>query len=440
MSSNTYATYNELRNELVSLQREFETPIQSPDHLYHDLIWTPEFESWSSEEFNSFVAANKRGYREHWIRWPQGTAISRFTWRLNDGCLEEFLKLRERGNSLLRSFEHLVDQDADIPNSVRFEYRNIEWLELVHDFGRRFSTTGLCTRLLWWGESSERLESEMSPDEKTEFRQHITYPADSFPFHTHPMSSQLLQDVYSASSDLIRQILDPDSVIPVNWGDGEIPIFLPEALEIEMPQDSISKGPTEWKQDEPESMTNVFRHENEKIWHIRFTTDSIVEEEWLPNWNGLRHIAFLLQRPGELVEGGDIDPRESKPGDQERAFQEVMDEPARRALMLRIQELEDAYDAAEATGNDQRLAEVKGELDQLNSEKAKSINCWGQSRRLGALPEKIRTFERVRKNIARACKSLEPTMPQLAAFLQESIRSNSNAYSYQPRNPVDWMF
>ena len=119
MSNVSYATYDELRSQLVSLQQEFDSPIHSLAHLYHDLIWAPEFESWSPEEFISFVAANKRGYRERWIRSPEGKSISRFTWQRNDDCVEEFLRLSERANRLLRSFEHLVNQYADTPEGFR---------------------------------------------------------------------------------------------------------------------------------------------------------------------------------------------------------------------------------------------------------------------------------------------------------------------------------
>ena len=255
------------------------------------------------------------------------------------------------------------------------------------------------------------------------------------------MSSQLQQDVFSASAEFIRLIVDPDSVVPVNWHDGKMPFVLPESFGVypvvRKQHEPVPKLRKE--SDEAVGMGNVFRHEDDAFWHIRFVGDSGIEEVRMSDVRGLHHIAFLLQRPGELVECSDIDPRESEAGDREMAFQEVMDKEARRAVMLRIRELEDAYVTAEETGNDQRLAEAKEELDQLKHENAKAMNRWGRSRRLGPLPERKRAFERVRKNFGRACDALEPTMPHLTAFLRESIRSDGTAFRYHPPFFVDWM-
>lgn len=196
-------------------------------------------------------------------------------------------------------------------------------------------------------------------------------------------------------------------------------------------------GPSDMPND-GDSASNIFRREG-SVWHLRFTESSNVEEAYLPDLKGLRHISVLLQRPEELIDSIDIDPRKMFTGADERSFHPMIDDQARSALLARIQELEDRIEIAEDTGNAERLSEFQQELRALQEQEKKALNWKGKARPLGN-SEAVKASDRVKRNLGTAFARLGEKMPQLAHFFQTSIRPNGTGYMYRPSFRIEWKF
>ncbi len=229
--------YGELRDALGALQREFEW--FSACRLYHDLIWSPECEGWTDEEYAAFVQANTRkgGVAwEQWGLWPNRVACDRY-WASADSAtfVQEFTRLARRAYCLLHEFGKVTREDRPNESKVTLatwaeRHRTAGsgdetgWLELLHEWGQRFPTTGLQARCGWWGHEgpSPRGGDIEALNERTS-----TSVADAVPFHVHPSFSSLELGVFQSSAEFLRLCLTPEEIVDVRIWDRDRQIDLP---------------------------------------------------------------------------------------------------------------------------------------------------------------------------------------------------------------------
>ena len=170
---------------------------------------------------------------------------------------------------------------------------------------------------------------------------------------------------------------------------------------------------------------NLFRRDG-AVWHITYRGQAIR----MPDAKGLRDIATLLARPGELVRAtqlaGLVTPAGADP---------VLDDRARAAYKARLTELDQDIDDATASNDPERAARAAAERDALISELTHALGLGGRSRRLGDDSERAR--KAVTARIHHAIGHLQRYHPDLAAHLRAAIRTGT-ACAYQPARPTDW--
>ena len=232
------------------------------------------------------------------------------------------------------------------------------------------------------------------------------------------------RDIVEQNGGLSRRP-DPEQI---SWDD---PVFPGDRIEFRAQFGGLGQIPTHTEVD-----SNIFRKEG-GMWLLRFTTGDEVEQEHLPDLKGLGHIAHLLNRPDELIDCIDIDPRAIFAAKDDRSYHPMIDSQARSELLARIHDLEDRIEIAEDTGNDERLAEFQQELRALQEQEKKALNWKGKARPLET-SEAVKASDRVKRNLGTAFAHLGQKMPQLAHFLQTSIRPNGTGYMYRPSFRIEW--
>jgi len=113
----------------------------------------------------------------------------------------------------------------------------------------------------------------------------------------------------------------------------------------------------------------------------------------------------------------------------------VMDVQALREVRTRLSEVQDQLRAAEERND-------LGGLESLQTEEEQLLECVRQATGLGGRPRKgadhrTRVRERVQKNIKRAMKKIEDSLPELYAHLSNALRYSPH-FSYRPAHPIFW--
>ena len=162
---------------------------------------------------------------------------------------------------------------------------------------------------------------------------------------------------------------------------------------------------------------------------------------------GMRYLDVLVHHPGEeipalalvaAVEGntpaaGRAPEAPGRAGDAGP----VLDGAAIAAYRRRAGELREELDEAETTGDGERVARARFELDALTDQLAGGVGMGGRSRRAGAPAERARLA--VTKAIRSALAKLEEADPGLGRYLDRTIRTGTScAYLPDPRAGVRW--
>jgi tetratricopeptide (TPR) repeat protein len=193
----------------------------------------------------------------------------------------------------------------------------------------------------------------------------------------------------------------------------------------------------------------LFRREGE-VWAIAFGDTTFR----LRDVKGLRYLALLLGSPGrelhvlELVQAAEgltgaapaasrveRDLRRSSLGGSEP----VLDEQAKEAYRLRLQELADDLQEAQDWGDPERAAGIEEEIDALTDELTRAAGLGGRDRELASPAERARVS--VTKAIKAAIRAIERHSPELGAHLTASVRTGRFC-SYAPpgEEPPAWTF
>jgi tetratricopeptide (TPR) repeat protein len=197
---------------------------------------------------------------------------------------------------------------------------------------------------------------------------------------------------------------------------------------------------------EPQTAANEFRRDGD-VWLVSFAGGTAR----LRDSKGLRDIAVLMARPGtevhclELIsaaEGAGAASATSRGELAEAGLSvaglggdDILDESARNAYRARLVDLQEDLDDAEASGDAERGARARMEMELLAEELTAAYGLGGRARKVGDPVERARkaVAERMRASLARVSAAHGP----LGRHLRNSIHTGVFC-SYRPEAPIDW--
>ena len=146
---------------------------------------------------------------------------------------------------------------------------------------------------------------------------------------------------------------------------------------------------------------------------------------------GFHDLSLLLSQPNSSIHCLELAGRSAEPtGDAP-----VLDERARRELAVRIRDLEETIDQAEAHNDRGRAEATRAELDQIVSVVSGALGLGGRSRRLGSAAERARSA--VTWRIRNAIRKIGTVHPALGRHLDHAVRTGTYC-AYEPEKKVDW--
>lgn len=203
----------------------------------------------------------------------------------------------------------------------------------------------------------------------------------------------------------------------------------------------------------PPVETNEFRKEGD-VWKITYKGQTVR----LRYSNGLHYIAYLLQKPGGIMDvmtlvhavaGREADPRAQSDYDRHKAelappnqhlsasrdAGEILDLQAIQAYRSRLEDLKDALEESQRC-NDGRTAEIEAEMDILANQLSGAVNPSGRGRKFVDPNEKAR--KSISKAIYRSYEQIAKHLPDLEKHLKKNLRIGTSL-SYQPESPLHWL-
>jgi tetratricopeptide (TPR) repeat protein len=155
----------------------------------------------------------------------------------------------------------------------------------------------------------------------------------------------------------------------------------------------------------------------------------------VPDLVGMRYLAELLVRPGQLLTALALASDGTMTG--AAPFHEVLDDEARQRYGDRARELSTELAEAEADNDVARAEKLRLELDLLVDELESATGLSGRPRTFADPTERARTA--VRKAIKRALDTIDDANPTIADHLRATIVTGTTcAYTPDPRQPVRW--
>ena len=144
----------------------------------------------------------------------------------------------------------------------------------------------------------------------------------------------------------------------------------------------------------------------------------------VPDSKGLRDLDVLMSRPGVEVAATEL-----MTGRPTAGADPILDERAKRAYRVRLDELDREIDEATLDGDLGRVERAQDERDALISGLASAVGLGGRDRRLGDDAERAR--KAVTARIRDAIRRIEEVHPELGAHLDAAVQTGTWC-SYRP--------
>ena len=229
----TFSLYERFLESLALLRTEFEEAVNNYPVLNHQLIAAGPL---SDEGWKAWIATNSRGDDwQHWEIYPNGTFCGRF--HGDEKGLKEFLRLANKGYSLLLELKTLSERRDEVPNGVTLNLPAYDghygWMEAVYLTARSYGTALLCVRQGYWGRSGQ------TTDEEIEATTHVSEINEKIPIH--PCYEELPYDLFLSSVEAITLWLDSSEAYTVDEVQVTLPpIILPPCRSNELSQEAIA--------------------------------------------------------------------------------------------------------------------------------------------------------------------------------------------------------
>jgi tetratricopeptide (TPR) repeat protein len=149
---------------------------------------------------------------------------------------------------------------------------------------------------------------------------------------------------------------------------------------------------------------------------------------------GLRYLSRLIEAQGRELHVLELVRERSGGSDAGELLDqgdagELLDETARKRYRKRLEDLEDTVAEAESFGDRARAERAREEIEALARELGRAVGLGGRVRKAGAAGERARSA--VQRRIRHAVERIGSHHPELAAFLERSVRTG-NYCSFVP--------
>lgn len=163
------------------------------------------------------------------------------------------------------------------------------------------------------------------------------------------------------------------------------------------------------------------------VWTMTFGGESVQ----LTHQNGFVDLAQLLTRPGTEMHCLELADRPAETG----GGVETLDERARGELKVRVRELQQEIDAADAIRDSGRAERAREELDAIVEHLSGALGLGGRARQLGSPSERARSA--VTWRIRNAIRKIASSHPRLGRHLESGLRTGRFC-AYEPETPTEW--
>jgi tetratricopeptide (TPR) repeat protein len=378
--------------------------------------------------------------------WRGARALMRGDLALADEHSRELGELAERAGSVNGRLLGLVQRFIRLVSEGRAD-------ELVGDFAEIVSLipddpqAGTCARALLHAHRGQLAEARADLDQVVA----ATVPRDGdwLPKYVHVAVAAVLAD-HRTAAEVAYQLLNPYAgrcavagILAGSWGSvaahlgllarylgraDEAGAHFARAAELDAAAGAALAARTrEWASDEgsaPDGVA-VFRRDGE-VWMLRYAGRTVR----LRDSKGLRDLAVLLARPGELTHVSELTRAAGLPGSDAGP---VADRRALAAYRERLRRIDAELDSADAGAAEAEA--LNRERDALLHELSATTGLGGRPRITGSPAERMRkaVTYRVRHAIARVADA----HPELGRHLRASVRTGTWC-SYSPEHRVDW--
>jgi hypothetical protein len=153
----------------------------------------------------------------------------------------------------------------------------------------------------------------------------------------------------------------------------------------------------------------------------------------LPDLQGIRYLAVLLERPGQSVTALELAGAAGFEGSQ----QEIVDRRALDAYRRRLRDLDADLAEADADGDLERARRLRLDRDAMVEHLRRTVGLGGRIRAFATSPERARTA--VRKAVKRALETIAVAAPDLGSELATTITTGANCqHTPSPAHPRRW--
>ena len=185
-----------------------------------------------------------------------------------------------------------------------------------------------------------------------------------------------------------------------------------------------------------------------EMWEIRYAHDGHSERGRFSKRGakGFGYYHRLLSQPycdiAAIELQAEADQYIGSPNDLRRqhraSFQAASDRQAMQSVFHRITETRSGIEAAQASGDACEAQVMKNELEHLIQYVRDAVGQGGKLRSVGPSDPQRNAREAVRNALKRTVQQIKPTMPALAAHLNESVRTHGCCFAYVPSTQVSW--
>jgi hypothetical protein len=296
-----------IRDSLEMLQREFERCAGVHPLLRHEQLIPPylvkegDGDEPSEEErtsgYAAFFAANSTAPDGQWQEWHGPVEGQTYEW-----CGRFF-----GGREGLSEFQHLAKSlylvirkiDPTLPVDGGYE----ACLDMMHISAANWPTTLLRSEESIWGAEHLSEEEKFSLCEVCDCRNGVAYFA-------HPSVETIQGNLFIAAAQFAKMIASDDLTLFLNdfhWTEPDYPTLSCDEVVPET-EESFSKPIAD---SNSSTLTyDMQRHQ----WHIAFRygpEPESVETDWWDDSAGLRYLAFILERPDQLIPYSEVLPNTS---------------------------------------------------------------------------------------------------------------------------------
>lgn len=200
----------------------------------------------------------------------------------------------------------------------------------------------------------------------------------------------------------------------------------------------------------------MFKREGDS-WSVCFEGNHINVNNSL----GMTYIAYLLSKPDEDVgifelvalkhdksvmeadpayQGMSREQLQDEEGLSVSGFSDlgaILDDKAKKQYRDRLSDIEDELAEADDNEDVMRSERLEKEKDALMKQLTSAVGLGGRDRKAGSVVEKARVA--VSKNILRAINNIREYDPELARFLDNSIKTGTSC-KYSPDKNISWIF